>query len=228
MSTKTPELRVINTSQYSDDIVNRCVDFALRSVMTIPGNLNRMRSVKVQVTNTSYRMSGRAFCGENRMLIRIGNPELFTAEARRYPTYENDENFPLQQHRDFIEGIVGVSAHEFMHLHDTKIDVSKPKEQEFRAEIAESDALEEFRKQRSEWEARLAADRRRAGEREEAQAAREAELERIRTSPEHLIGRLLDQKKRWEAKKRRAETAIKKLNRRIAARQRVMANVGKN
>lgn len=140
-----------NTSKYPDDEVRSLVTFALRNI--------DHRKVAVHVKNLSHGFArGRAYQSipymsplarrkhrRMRYLITIGiGAEKYYPYTGRYRGHDNDPNWPLVEHRDWREGLVGVAAHEAQHIKQfqCKMPIS-----ELEAERVEAKRLVEYRRE---------------------------------------------------------------------------------
>src|ERR1700722_386089 len=225
MKTKLPKLQIRNTSQYSDEAVELCLRWALRSVCDVPGRLtSRVESAfVVKVQNAKWTFSGRA--SFRRVLLRIGSPSRFP-NTHRYARYANNEDFPLLTVNDWAECLTGLAAHEFLHRHAD--GGGKPREFEFRCELAWEDAVDYLRKHRAEFDAELDAIRHKEAVRESAKRNSAAERAALLNSPEHKLHIGLEREKVFARKVKFYTTKLKKQqasNRRIQKRiQKVEAN----
>src|SRR5215471_14635649 len=109
-----------NTSRYPKEEVRRLIAFALRNI--------DHREVAVHVKNRRNAVSGRAYrtipwlspFRRNPKLrylitVSIGAASTFPFTAR-YVRRKSDKGWPLVEHRDWREGLVGVAAHEAQHI----------------------------------------------------------------------------------------------------------------
>lgn len=215
-----PTLVIYNRSRYHNEEVSVLMAVAMDTIIeTWPINL---KQVTVRVTNTSSRWRGRAYTnGAGRfhdgaqVIVRIGSPERFATPQRiSYDFKWNDmPEFFLNSYR---ECMVYIAAHEFGHT----AGKGGRKGGEFYCELAGHDAVIHYRKNQAEIDARIEKLIQQRSERDAARTEKIVKLKAEKNSPECKIEKRLEQLAAWQSKKRRAENAIKKLNRSIGALRR--------
>jgi hypothetical protein len=194
-------MNITNTSKHPTPAVTTLVRFAARHVDG--DKFKASRDMTVRITHCSRSFRGRCF-GVRRILVRVGEAKSFPVEMDG--TYCG--NGVVHSFETWQEALVGVTAHELMHTdQNLRGDARKRQYRENECERAAKAAVEAYRAQQDSVEAAcVVAVARRASVEERVSADR---------SPASKIEHARSLLKKWEAKKKRAETAIKKLTYRI-------------
>lgn len=227
---KTPNLLINNTSRYTDENVRLVVNFAARSVLAVPGRLHRGDQVVVKVQNTCHAWSGHAKPWRDTVLLRIGRPSQFPNNW----TYERFQDMPEIHLEDWLEALVCLAAHELAHVHYQHRGGCK-KDQEFKAELAASDALDEWRHQRDQVWAEEMKRREQITVRKLTVASRQQTRQEFLNSPQYKLSLALEDEKRWlrklklaETKLKLAKTKLRKTQARVRRYERIIATAGAN
>lgn len=184
---------LVTTSIYPKVAVECLLAVALRTLEDYP-----IGDLTVRVTNTGRSYSGRAWRGRKHVLVKVGKPGHFPRKVC-YPRFK--DGMPEHEFQTWQEALVGVAAHEFMHL--TGRDGTK--DGEMMCEFAAMDAVDYYRKHQVEIDEKIRGKLNR-------QKIREAC--RNMAKPESTLDSMIDKAvlrvKRWERKLKLAQTKLKK------------------
>lgn len=100
---------------------------------------------RVWVKNSKHSYAGRIFFGQNKMVVRVGDPSQFPRKVK----YPRLITAPEYQFLDWQEAIFGVAVHEFWHWYQYN---SKSPRSEIECEQRVVQSLDKWR---SEWKAEL-------------------------------------------------------------------------
>lgn len=216
MKVKTSKLWLRNTSRYPDYEVWPLAKAAYESIERSLHRHQTMPRIAVKFTNYSHTFRGRAYWSERdeqgrdwkRILARVGAPDKFPVR-RRDPRFKSD--MPEYDCRTYREAIVMVIAHEIEHC----LGTPGGKDGEFRCAMAGWDAIDYFRKYKSEIEAEMAAGKARQAKARQSRAARLAQARRPEVRLAKKLKELQAALSRWQRKSKLAATKVKKYSQAI-------------
>lgn len=215
----TMPLKIKNTSWIPDNEAKLLIRWALRYVEITAKRALLLRDIRL--TNSRYAYSGRAWPSAGRTLLRIGKPIHFPQSAR-YRDYKDFFEYTIQ---DYQECLVMLAAHEFWHharkqVPDARTETynSARKSAEHDCEMVASDAINAFRKERQNVDARLL----KIATRTEAWNCRARDRKASRRSPEARLEKSERYLKLWQRKARMAENKVKKYQRSVTALRRAL------
>lgn len=194
-----------NTSRYPDAEVKVLVAVAIKS---LEDYLPERYQFGLKLTNSSHGFRGKAFY--KRILVRVGGPHRFPVTA----SYWTFKDMPVYEVRTYREAIVGITAHELMHL----CGKSGRKDGELWCEMAAIDAIELYRRRQQEIDEQADRARSRVLKRTASERFSRTPLGRARRAVPAAEKKL----KRWGRKAKLAQTMLKKVRRELArARKRL-------
>lgn len=162
----------------------------------------------VTVTHNSKTARGRAWT--TRCLLRLGFGE------RKWPmslNYSRWKNMPEYEAQSWYEMIIHMAAHEFAHL----TGLSGYRDDEEKCELISWDAIDAYRKRRTEIDGKITANIQKTFSSAQAALQRAADTKALRSSPEHKLALLAAKEKVWLRKLRLALSKMKHIKRSRAA-----------
>jgi len=213
-----PELQITNRTRYDDIAIHILVNFAFDTVHKV-WPVTTVSTLKIKVTNTKRGWGGYAYVnGLGRdaegfhVCVRVGSPEYFKTPKRI--SYDHKwRDMPEMYLNDWRECVVYIAAHEFGHTAGR----SGRKSGEMGTEFAGQDAVDLYRKQRSEVDGRIE-------DRIRTRDTRTSETEQRRLSraafAKSAAGRLQKSEKMlayWERRAKIAHNKIKRYRRSVSA-----------
>lgn len=189
----TPEMRLRNSTDFADWFLRRLVSWSCREL-----GLPVREVAAVQFTNTRHAYRGRAW-SSGRILVRIGDGRHFPKKGK----YPGRVNAPEYELADRLEALVHVTAHELAHLSQWHECGHRVRVREAAVDGLGLAVLRAFREQRRTLTARWEA--------EPAGRSRKPKP----TLRERNEARARDALKRWERKKKLAETKVKQYRRKV-------------
>lgn len=210
-------LKIRNTSWVPDTEAKLLIGWALRYVQDAAKH--PLYLGEIRLTNSRYAYCGRAWPSAGLTLLRIGKPIHFPQSAR-YRDYKDFFEYTIQ---DYRECLVMLAAHEFWHharrqAPDARTDTynSARKSAEHDCEMVASDAINAFRKERQDIDARLL----KIATRTEAWNCRARDRKAARHSPQAKLEKSERYLKLWQRKARIAANKVKRYERSVRALRR--------